>query len=82
MLVPIADYIEKAWAYVCFGNWAVIWEQNVYVKITNENGSTITPPVTLQASIVSDLGTLQLQRLKQLAQIITVSPVKILGLNN
>ncbi|CAK7357030.1 unnamed protein product [Dovyalis caffra] len=56
--------------------------ENVYVKITNEDGSTITPPVTVQASIVSDLGTLQLQRLKQLAQIITASPVKNLGLNN
>ncbi|KAG6792514.1 hypothetical protein POTOM_001665 [Populus tomentosa] len=54
----------------------------VYVKITNENGSTITPPVTVQVSVMSDLGTLQLQRLKQLAQIITASPVKNLGLNN
>ncbi|KAL3610880.1 hypothetical protein D5086_001900 [Populus alba] len=56
--------------------------ETVYVKITNENGSTITPPVTVQVSVMSDLGTLQLQRLKQLAQIITASPVKNLGLNN
>jgi len=56
--------------------------QTVYVKITNEDGSTITPPVTVQVSVMSDLGTLQLQRLKQLAQIITASPVKNLGLNN
>ncbi|KAF9690211.1 hypothetical protein SADUNF_Sadunf01G0172000 [Salix dunnii] len=56
--------------------------QTVYVKITNEDGSTINPPVTVQVSVVSDLGTLQLQRLKQLAQIITASPVKNLGLNN
>lgn len=54
----------------------------MYVKITNEDGSTITPPVTVQVSVMSDLGTLQLQRLKQLAQIITASPVKNLGLNN
>ncbi|KAJ6342832.1 hypothetical protein OIU78_010697 [Salix suchowensis] len=56
--------------------------ETVYVKITNEDGSTINPPVTVQVSVVSDLGTLQLQRLKQLAQIITASPVKNLGLNN
>ncbi|XP_024449663.1 uncharacterized protein LOC7473008 isoform X2 [Populus trichocarpa] len=56
--------------------------ETVYVKITNEDGSTITPPVTVQVSVMSDLGTLQLQRLKQLAQIITASPVKNLGLNN
>lgn len=56
--------------------------ETVYVKITNEDGSTITPPVTVQVSVMSDQGTLQLQRLKQLAQIITASPVKNLGLNN
>ncbi|KAJ6963876.1 hypothetical protein NC652_002239 [Populus alba x Populus x berolinensis] len=53
--------------------------ETVYVKITNENGSTITPPVTVQVSVMSDLGTLQLQRLKQLAQIITASPDTLHG---
>ncbi|KAI0494885.1 hypothetical protein KFK09_025031 [Dendrobium nobile] len=45
----------------------------VYVQMTNVNGSTIAPPVTLQASILSDneSGTLLPNRLKQLAETIT-----------
>ncbi|KAE8009070.1 hypothetical protein FH972_005526 [Carpinus fangiana] len=56
--------------------------ENVFVQITNEVGSTIAPPVTVQASVMSDFGSLLPQRLKQLAQIITGSPAKNLGLDN
>ncbi|KAK9286945.1 hypothetical protein L1049_015353 [Liquidambar formosana] len=57
--------------------------ENVYVQITNKDGSTIDSPVTVQASVMSDLGSLLPQRLKQLAQIITGSPAaKNLGLDN
>nr|DAD24564.1 TPA_asm: hypothetical protein HUJ06_026028 [Nelumbo nucifera] len=57
--------------------------ENVYVQVTNENGSTLTPPVTVQASVLSDIGSRDLlpQRLKQLAETITGSPAKNLGLN-
>ncbi|KAI4299006.1 hypothetical protein L6164_032505 [Bauhinia variegata] len=55
--------------------------ENVYVQITNIHGSTVDPPVVVQASVVSDEGLLP-QRLKQLAQTITGSPAKNLGLNN
>ena len=56
--------------------------QNVYLQITNVIGSTVDPPVTVQASIMSDFGILLPQRLKQLAQTITGSPSKNLGLDN
>ncbi|KAJ0078402.1 hypothetical protein Patl1_36876 [Pistacia atlantica] len=56
--------------------------ENVYVQVTNTEGCTITPPVIVQASVMSDLGSLLPQRLKQLAQTITDSPAKNLGLNN
>ncbi|KAF2293774.1 hypothetical protein GH714_004618 [Hevea brasiliensis] len=56
--------------------------ENVVVLITNVAGSTINAPVTVQASVISDLGSLLPQRLKQLAQTITDSPSKNLGLDN
>ncbi|XWS40325.1 hypothetical protein CRYUN_Cryun18bG0131000 [Craigia yunnanensis] len=57
--------------------------ENLVVQLTNENGSTISSPVIVQASVMSDdFGNLLPQRLKQLAQIITDSPAKNLGLNN
>uniref|UniRef100_A0A5B7ABR3 Putative mastermind-like domain-containing protein 1 isoform X1 n=1 Tax=Davidia involucrata TaxID=16924 RepID=A0A5B7ABR3_DAVIN len=56
--------------------------ENVYVQVTNKNGSTRDPPVTVQVSVMSDLGSLLPQRLKQLAQTITGSPAKNLGLSN
>ncbi|XP_044462106.1 uncharacterized protein LOC123193291 [Mangifera indica] len=56
--------------------------ENLYVQVTNKEGSTITPPVIVQVSVMSDLGSLLPQRLKQLAQTITESPAKNLGLNN
>lgn len=58
--------------------------QNVYVQITNVNGSTVAPPVVVQASVLSDLGSRSLlpDRLKQLAQVITGSHAANLGLNH
>ncbi|XP_047341520.1 uncharacterized protein LOC124945176 [Impatiens glandulifera] len=57
--------------------------ENVDAKITNINGSTISPPIIVQAAVKSDLGGLPPQRLKQLAQtIMGSSPAKNLGLNN
>ncbi|KAK6945579.1 hypothetical protein RJ641_013123 [Dillenia turbinata] len=57
--------------------------ENIYVLITNEAGSTVNLPVTVQASVLSDFGSLLPQRLKQLAQTITGSPpAKNLGLDN
>ncbi|KAF8404113.1 hypothetical protein HHK36_008993 [Tetracentron sinense] len=54
-------------------------------EVTNKNGSTLAPPVTVQASILSGVGSHNLlpQRLKQLAQTITRSPpAKNLGLDH
>ncbi|KAJ7946647.1 putative Hydroxyproline-rich glycoprotein family protein [Quillaja saponaria] len=56
--------------------------ENVFVQITNIDGSTTASPVIIQASIMSDLGILLPQRLKQLALTITGSPAKNLGLDN
>lgn len=57
-------------------------DENIYAQVTNGNGSTRDPPVTVQVSVLSDLGSIVPQRLKQLAQTITGSPAKNLGLNN
>ncbi|KAE8668352.1 putative serine/threonine-protein kinase samkC-like isoform X2 [Hibiscus syriacus] len=57
--------------------------ENLFVQLTNQNGSTTSSPVIVQASVISDnYGNLLPQRLKQLAQIITNSPARNLGLNN
>uniref|UniRef100_A0A7N0RG29 DUF7036 domain-containing protein n=2 Tax=Kalanchoe fedtschenkoi TaxID=63787 RepID=A0A7N0RG29_KALFE len=57
--------------------------ENVYVQITNDKGSTVENPVTVQVAIMSDSGGILPQRLKQLAQTIKHSaPSKNLGLNN
>ncbi|CAL9109207.1 unnamed protein product [Musa acuminata var. zebrina] len=58
--------------------------ENVYVKLTNINGSTVTPPVTVEASVLSDMGSGSLlpDRMKQLAQVITRPNANNLGLNN
>ncbi|GMI73356.1 hypothetical protein HRI_001004900 [Hibiscus trionum] len=57
--------------------------ENLFVQLTNQKGSTISSPVIVQASVMSsDFGNLLPQRLKQLAQTITESPAKNLGLNN
>ncbi|GAV61170.1 hypothetical protein CFOL_v3_04698, partial [Cephalotus follicularis] len=55
--------------------------ENVYVQLTNQVGCTIEPLVTVQASVMSDLGSLLPLRLKQLAQTIT-NPANNLGLDN
>ncbi|XVF00715.1 hypothetical protein REPUB_Repub04eG0025300 [Reevesia pubescens] len=57
--------------------------ENLFVQLTNINGSTVSSPVIVQASVMSsDFGNLLPQRLKQLAQTITESSAKNLGLNN
>ncbi|KAJ9552173.1 hypothetical protein OSB04_016218 [Centaurea solstitialis] len=57
--------------------------ESVFVQVTNKDGSTQKPPVTVQASVVSNLGSLEAPRLKQLAEEITGSPpAKNLGLDN
>ncbi|KAI3910514.1 hypothetical protein MKW98_027796 [Papaver atlanticum] len=58
--------------------------ENVYVSLTNLYGSTLYPPTTVQASVLLTVGNLPppLPRLKQLAQTITGSHARNLGLNN
>ncbi|KAF1895318.1 hypothetical protein Lal_00043964 [Lupinus albus] len=58
------------------------FDESVYVLFTNGNGSTLTPPVSVQASVMSGFGGLLPQRLKQLAQTIRNSSAKNLGLDN
>lgn len=55
--------------------------ESVFVQVTNKRGSTQDPPVVVQVSVVSNLGNLELQRLKELAQEIKEYPTeKNLGL--
>lgn len=56
--------------------------QGVILQVTNTLGSTTDSPVEVQASLMSAFGGLLPQRLKQLAQIITGSPARNLGLDN
>ncbi|XAR69528.1 hypothetical protein NMG60_11001153 [Bertholletia excelsa] len=56
--------------------------ENLYIKLTNSEGSTVTPPTTIQASVLPTVGNPTLARLKQLAQTITGPHAKNLGLNN
>ncbi|KAJ8505631.1 hypothetical protein OPV22_006517 [Ensete ventricosum] len=58
--------------------------ENVYVKLMNADGSTVAPPVTVEASVLSDVGSGSLlpDRMKQLAQFITGPDANNLGLNN
>lgn len=53
----------------------------MYIQVTSSRGSTKDPPVTVKASVFSGPGTLPLERLKKLAQIIT-GPAENLGLNH
>ncbi|XP_051144651.1 uncharacterized protein LOC127260777 [Andrographis paniculata] len=55
--------------------------EGVYIKVTNKIGSTIDAPVSVEASVVSDLGFLSQERLKQLAHILT-GPARNLGLDH
>uniref|UniRef100_A0A7N0V3X4 DUF7036 domain-containing protein n=1 Tax=Kalanchoe fedtschenkoi TaxID=63787 RepID=A0A7N0V3X4_KALFE len=57
--------------------------ENLYIRLTNYQGSTISPPTTVQTSVVMAVGyNPSMPRLKQLAQTITGSHSKNLGLNN
>ncbi|XP_065872839.1 uncharacterized protein [Euphorbia lathyris] len=54
----------------------------IVVQISNDDGSTVDSPVSVRASFISDLGSILPQRLQQLAQTISNSPSKNLGLDN
>jgi hypothetical protein len=63
--------------------YAKMQMQELFVKLTNTNGSTVATPVTVQVSIslIDRSNFLQPYRLKQLAQIITEWSSRNLGLN-
>ncbi|CAL9063589.1 uncharacterized protein LOC135612135 isoform X1 [Musa acuminata AAA Group] len=58
--------------------------ENLYIKLTNMNGSTVAPPTIVQTSIVLAVGNRQpsLPRWKELAQTIRNSSAGNLGLNH
>ncbi|KZV22487.1 vacuolar protein-sorting protein bro1-like [Dorcoceras hygrometricum] len=57
--------------------------ENLYIKLTNLKGSTVAPPTTVQSQVLLAVGiNPSNSRLKQLAQTITGSHSKNLGLNN
>ncbi|KAF5473161.1 hypothetical protein F2P56_009788 [Juglans regia] len=57
--------------------------ENLYVSLSNSKGSTVAAPTVVQSSVVLAVGnTPSTQRLKQLAQTITGSHSRNLGLNN
>ncbi|KAH7655600.1 hypothetical protein IHE45_18G022900 [Dioscorea alata] len=58
--------------------------ENVYLELTNTKGSTVRSPVTVQASVLSDIGShiLLPDRLKELAAIIIGPDAKNLGLDH
>lgn len=56
--------------------------ESVHVQLTNEQGSTISPPVNVQAYVVSTTENHLDQRLDNLAQIIQTSRAKNLGLDS
>ena len=57
--------------------------QDIYIELTNKNGSTIAPPVTVQVFLSPNDHSIYQDppRLKQLAEIITESNSRNLGLN-
>ncbi|KAM6547270.1 hypothetical protein CsatB_018946 [Cannabis sativa] len=55
--------------------------ENLYVNLSNSKGSTISAPTVVQSSVLLTVGNTN-QRMKQLAQTITGSHSKNLGLNN
>ncbi|KAF7842695.1 putative transmembrane protein [Senna tora] len=57
-------------------------DENVYVQITSQIGSTQAPPVVVQASVTSNLGGLLPQRYLELANIISGFTDKNLSLGN
>ncbi|KAL0428426.1 UNVERIFIED_CONTAM: hypothetical protein Slati_3017400 [Sesamum latifolium] len=57
--------------------------ENLYIRLTNLKGSTIAPPTTVQSQVLLRVGiNPSKSRLKQLAQTITGSHTKNLGLDN
>ncbi|KAK6944498.1 hypothetical protein RJ641_025600 [Dillenia turbinata] len=57
--------------------------ENLYIRLTNYQGSTVTRPTTVQSSVLLAVGTTpSTTRQKQLAHTITNSHAKNLGLNN
>lgn len=57
--------------------------QNLYVRLSNSEGSTVAAPTIVQSSVFMAIGIPpSKERLKQLAQTITGSHFKNLGLNN
>ncbi|XP_062208036.1 uncharacterized protein LOC133909568 [Phragmites australis] len=58
--------------------------ENLYIKLTNSQGSTILPPTIVDTSIVLKVGNHQpsVPRMKQLARTITNSSSRNLGLNH
>lgn len=57
--------------------------ENLYMSLSNAKGSTVDPPTIVQSSVLLAIGnTPSIPRLKQLAQTITGSNSKNLGLNN
>ncbi|KFK43369.1 hypothetical protein AALP_AA1G117500 [Arabis alpina] len=59
--------------------------ESVHVQLMNEEGSTISPPVTVQAYVVSTMETMEdhlEERLDHLAQIIQTAGAKNLGLDS
>ncbi|KAJ8646320.1 hypothetical protein MRB53_008068 [Persea americana] len=59
-------------------------QENLYIRLTNSYGSTLAPPVIVQSSVLLAVGNRppSLPRLKQLAQAITSSHARNLGLNH
>ncbi|KAI3421599.1 uncharacterized protein J3R85_012106 [Psidium guajava] len=56
--------------------------ENLYISLSNMRGSTVDPPTIVQSSVLLAIGNMPIPRLKQLAQTITGSHSKNLGLNN
>ncbi|XP_058078432.1 SH3 domain-containing protein C23A1.17-like isoform X2 [Magnolia sinica] len=58
--------------------------ENLYISLTNLRGSTLDPPIIVQSSVLLAVGNIPptSPRLKQLAQAITGSPARNLGLNH
>ncbi|URE04784.1 hypothetical protein MUK42_20485 [Musa troglodytarum] len=79
----ILENIDRLMSELKFGLNLRSYE-NVYVKLMNADGSTVAPPVTVEASVLSDVGSGSLlpDRMKQLAQVITGPDANNLGLNN
>ncbi|XP_077242604.1 uncharacterized protein LOC143883130 [Tasmannia lanceolata] len=56
--------------------------ENLYVSLTNLDGSTLAPSIIVETTMLLAVGNLPLPRVKQLAQAITGSPAGNLGLNH